>query len=72
MVISETKGVLTGFVCEDGRVDLTAVLYPDNSEYVLEEQLFRFQFNKNFPKDGMKVGDYDRKKIKVTVELLEE
>lgn len=71
MVISETDGVMTGFVCENGRIDMTAPLYPDNNEYMLEEQSFRFQFNKNFPKDGIKIADYDRKKIKVTVEICE-
>ena len=69
MVISETMGVLTGFVCENGRIDMTAILYPDNQEYMLEEQSFRFQFNKNFPKDGIKIEDYDRKKIRVIVEM---
>ena len=63
MVISEIEGVIKGFVCENGRVDMVAELRP------YEE--CRLQFNQNKPVRGIKLEDYYRKKIKVTVELVE-
>jgi len=63
MVISEQEGIIKGFVCENGRVDMIAELHP------YEE--CRLQFNRNKSARGVKLEDYYRKKIKVTVELVE-
>lgn len=61
MVISEQEGFIKGFVCENGRVDMVVELRP------YEE--CRLQFNQNKPARGIKLEDYYRKKIKVTVEM---
>ena len=64
MVISEQEGFIKGVVCENGRIDFIAELCPYTET--------RFFFNKNRPVRSVKLDSYYRKKVKITVELLEE
>lgn len=64
MVISETEGFIKGFVFDKGRFDIVMELFPYTE--------CRMLFNKNKPARDIKLGDYANKKVKVTVELIEE
>lgn len=61
MVISSVEGHITGVTCDNGSVLIA-------SETIYTEYLF--PYNMNVPKKSFDCGTLDRRKVRITVELL--